>query len=54
MQLLNPQLLQNKSFINNNWVSAQSGKTFEVINPANGDVITTVADCGAAETEHGY
>ena len=51
MQLLNPQLLQNKSFINNNWIYAQSGKTFEVTNPANGEVITNAADCSAKETE---
>ncbi len=51
MQLLNYQLLQNKSFINNNWICEQTGKTFEVTNPANGEVITTVADCGAKETE---
>ncbi len=51
MQLLSPQLLQNKSFINNNWICAQSGKTFEVINPANGEIITAVADCDAEETE---
>lgn len=51
MQLSQPQLLQNKSFIDNNWVTAQNGATFEVTNPANGNVITTVADCGARETE---
>lgn len=51
MQLLNPELLQNKSFINNNWVCAQSGKTFEITNPANGEVITAAADGGAKETE---
>lgn len=51
MQLSQPQLLQNKSFVNNNWISAESGKTFEVTNPANGNVITTVADAGAGETE---
>lgn len=51
MQLFHPQLLQNKSFVNNNWICATSGKTFSVTNPANGNVITTVADCGAAQTE---
>ncbi len=51
MQLSHPSLLQNKGFINNNWVAAQSGKTFEVTNPANGAIITSVADCGAGETE---
>lgn len=50
MQLSNFQLLQNQSFIDNNWISAQSEKTFEVFNPANGEVITTVADCGGYET----
>ncbi len=51
MKLIQPQLLQNKSFINNNWASAQTGKTFDVTNPANGEVITTAADCGAGEAE---
>jgi succinate-semialdehyde dehydrogenase/glutarate-semialdehyde dehydrogenase len=51
MQLSQPQLFQNKSFINNNWIAAQSGNTFEVTNPATGKVITAVADCGAQETE---
>jgi len=51
MQLSQPQLLQNKSFVNNNWISAESGKTFEVTDPASGNVITTVADAGAGETE---
>lgn len=50
MQLSNPALLQNKSFINNNWISSKNGNTFEVINPANGHVITTVANCGGQET----
>jgi succinate-semialdehyde dehydrogenase/glutarate-semialdehyde dehydrogenase len=51
MQLSNTGLLQKQSFINNNWISPKSGKTFDVINPANGEVITSVADCSAAETE---
>ena len=50
MQLQNPQILQNKSFINNNWISANDGNTFEITNPADGEVITRVADCGGVET----
>jgi succinate-semialdehyde dehydrogenase/glutarate-semialdehyde dehydrogenase len=53
MQLKNTQLLQNKAFINGNWVSAENKATFEVTNPTDGTVITTVADCGAAETQQG-
>lgn len=40
--------LQSKLLINNQWVSAKSGKVFQVWNPANGEVCATVAE-GAAE-----
>ena len=51
MELQNGALLQNQSFINNKWIAARSGKTFKVLNPANGEVVANVADCTAAETE---
>lgn len=51
MKLENSNLLQTQSFINNKWVSARSGKTFKVLNPANGEVVANVADCTQAETE---
>jgi succinate-semialdehyde dehydrogenase/glutarate-semialdehyde dehydrogenase len=51
MQLQNTSLLQNRSFINGEWVDASNAETFEVINPANGDIIISVADSGAVETE---
>lgn len=51
MQLLNEQIFQNKSFINNNQISANEGNNFEVTNPATGEIITRVADCGGQETE---
>jgi succinate-semialdehyde dehydrogenase/glutarate-semialdehyde dehydrogenase len=38
------QLLQSKAFSNGQWVDAASGKTFEVTNPATGEVITSVPD----------
>ncbi len=36
-------------YIDGKWVAADSGKSFEVTNPATGDVIKHVADGGAAE-----
>jgi succinate-semialdehyde dehydrogenase len=38
------------AFINGQWVGADSGKSFPVTNPANGDLLAQVADCGPAET----
>ena len=42
--------MQSKAFINNAWTNSYSGNTFQVTNPANGHIITEVADCGEAET----
>ena len=33
------------------WREAGSGKTVEVIDPANGDVVGTIPDCGKEETD---
>ncbi len=38
-------------FINNEWRSAQDGKTFTVENPATGDVLMTIPDAGAADAQ---
>ena len=51
MLLSNKTLLQQNAFINNVFTPSANGVQFEVINPANGEVITHVADCGIAETE---
>ena len=32
------------------WIDADDGSTFEVKNPARGDVLTTLPDLGVAET----
>ena len=48
--LSNTSLFREKSFINNEWVEADDGQKFDVTNPATGEVIARVADCGAAET----
>ena len=39
------------AFINGQWMPADSGKTFPVINPASGEILAEVADCGSAETQ---
>jgi succinate-semialdehyde dehydrogenase/glutarate-semialdehyde dehydrogenase len=49
--LKNAGLLRHEAFINGQWAAAESGKTFPVLNPANGDELARVADCNAAETQ---
>lgn len=43
-------LLRQQAYINGSWQSANTEKLFPVYNPATGEVLATVADCGAAET----
>ncbi|MFC4767415.1 aldehyde dehydrogenase family protein [Effusibacillus consociatus] len=43
---------RNSLFVNGKWVDAASGKTFPVINPANGETITEVAFCESEDVEH--
>jgi len=50
MKLKNKNLLHSQSFIENKWVDVESNTSFEVINPATGDVIINVADCNVTET----
>lgn len=40
---MNP-LLKNKAYINGRWITAGSGKTFDIINPATGDRLAAVPD----------
>ena len=48
--LKDPSLLETRAFVAGEWVGADDGATFEVTNPARGDVICTVPDLGRAET----
>ena len=50
LQLKAMQLLRNQGLIDNQWVGADSGKSFAITNPATGAVVAQVADMGAAET----
>ena len=45
------QIRATKLLINNQWVEAVSGRTFETINPATGDVICQVAEADAADVD---
>jgi len=45
----NPDIPQTKLFINNEWVDAASGKTFETLNPTTGEVIAHCAEGDAAD-----
>jgi len=49
--LKNSNLLRHQAFINGNWADADGGAAFPVTNPATGEVLVRVADCGAAETQ---
>ncbi len=42
---------QTKILIDNKWVSSVSGKTFETINPATGDLLANVAEADAADVD---
>lgn len=43
-------LLKTQAYINGQWVDANNGKTFEVINPSTNEVICVVPDMGQSET----
>jgi succinate-semialdehyde dehydrogenase / glutarate-semialdehyde dehydrogenase len=50
-KLKDPSLAVDKAYIAGKWVDrSDSGKTFEITNPANGEVIATVPDMNRAET----
>ncbi|UTW03393.1 NAD-dependent succinate-semialdehyde dehydrogenase [Amphritea atlantica] len=50
LNLKDQSLLRTQSYINGEWLDADSGKTFAVTDPSNGREIAQVADLGAAET----
>ena len=48
--LKDPSLLCTKAYVAGEWIDADDGATFEVKNPARGDVICSVPDLSRAET----
>ena len=51
MNLGNPNLFQQKCYIDGEWVAADSCATSDVTNPADGNVLGTVPSVGIAETQ---
>ncbi|MDR6266432.1 MULTISPECIES: NAD-dependent succinate-semialdehyde dehydrogenase [Rhodobacterales] len=49
--LKDPSLLCSKALVAGEWIDADDGATFEVKNPARGDVLTTLPDLGIAEVK---
>lgn len=51
IQLQDPSLLRKQAYINGEWMDSDNGEVFEVANPANGEILASVARCGAAEVK---
>lgn len=47
--LADPSLLETRAYVAGEWIAADDGATFDVINPARGDVVAQVADLSRAE-----
>ena len=53
VSLLNdPSLLAKKAYVAGEWVSAKDGKTFDVVNPATGEVIAKLPDLDVKDAKH--
>jgi succinate-semialdehyde dehydrogenase/glutarate-semialdehyde dehydrogenase len=50
-ELVNPHLLKNEAFIGGRWIRSSTGRSYPVINPANQEMISDVADLSASEVE---
>ena len=50
IELSNSSLLKTQGYIDGQWVQGDNSKTFQVLNPANGEVLATIADLGISET----
>ena len=51
MELQDSSLFHTQAYIGGKWVDADNGKTIDVLNPANGELLGTVPLMGRAETE---
>jgi succinate-semialdehyde dehydrogenase / glutarate-semialdehyde dehydrogenase len=45
-----PELLRTQAYVGGDWIDADAGETFPVVNPADGETIAEVPRLGAAET----
>lgn len=44
-------LIRQQAYIDGQWQTARSGRKYAVINPANGETLAEVSDCGKADTD---
>jgi succinate-semialdehyde dehydrogenase/glutarate-semialdehyde dehydrogenase len=51
MTLSDPSLFSDRCFVGESWVSAVGGATIEVENPATGESLGSVPNCGRTETD---
>ena len=51
IHLKDPSLFRQQAYIDGKWVGADDGQTFDVTNPATGEVIASVPQMGEAEAE---
>jgi succinate-semialdehyde dehydrogenase/glutarate-semialdehyde dehydrogenase len=49
LSLRDPSLFRQQAFVGGQWVDAAGGEVKQVVNPANGQLIGTVPNCGAKE-----
>ncbi|PZO83171.1 MAG: succinate-semialdehyde dehydrogenase (NADP(+)), partial [Micavibrio aeruginosavorus] len=47
---LSQDIVKDRAFIGGQWIAAKSGASFDVINPANNDIIISVPDMNAEDT----
>ncbi len=50
MRMNDSTLLRTRAYIDGAWTEADDGARFDVLNPADGGVLASVPDMGAAET----
>ena len=53
MELQDPTLLRTQAYVGGEWIDADSGATFDVTDPATGDVVASVADLGVPASAGG-
>ena len=50
MDLMNKNLLKDKSYVDGEWINANDGSCSEILNPATSESLGFVPNCGSAET----
>ena len=50
LKISKQELIKTQAYIDGKWCDSDSGDTFDVTNPANGEVVASCASCGTDET----